>query len=261
MTSSTARSEARAQPARAQQAPPPLRAGESLAWFFDVDGTVAEIVETPDAARVDAALADLIARLHRSAQGALALVSGRPIAEVDALFPGTRYAVAGQHGIERRGADGRLVRATDRVLPLDDARRYLETIVARHPGLRLEVKPASLALHYRQAPRLAGFVHRTMRTLAGGLGDEYRLQPGKRVLELLPQGPDKGTAVRAFLAEPPFEGRTPVFVGDDLTDEHAFAIVNERDGYSVKVGPGPTIARWRLPSVTAVRTWLEEEGR
>lgn len=248
-------------PARARPAPPALRADGPFAWFFDVDGTVAEIAETPDAARVDPGLAALIARLHRQSGGALALVSGRPVGEVDALFPGTHYAVAGQHGIERRGADGRVVRAADLVRPLDDARRFLEDVVRRHAGLRLEVKPASLAVHYRQAPRLAGFVHRTMRTLARGLGDEYRLQPGKRVLELLPRGPDKGAAVEAFLAEAPFAGRTPVFVGDDLTDEHAFAIVNERDGYSVKVGLGPTIARWRLPSVTAVRTWLEGEGR
>ncbi len=248
-------------PSRALPSPPALRPGEALAWFFDVDGTVAEIADTPDAARVDPAIASLIAALHRASDGALALVSGRPIAEVDALFPGTRYAVAGQHGIERRRPDGRVVRAADRVLPLDDARRFLEEIVSRHAGLRLEVKPASLALHYRQAPRLAGFVHRTMRTLQRGLGDAYRLQPGKRVLELLPRGPDKGEAVRAFLAEAPFEGRTPIFVGDDLTDERAFAIVNARDGYSIKVGPGPTIARWRLPGVGAVRTWLQGDDR
>lgn len=244
------------------EAPPPLRAGEAIAWFFDVDGTVAEIAERPDAVRVDPALAELIATLHRQSQGALALVSGRPIADLDALFPGARYPAAGQHGLERRGADGAVTSvAREQGAALDGARAFLEELVSRHRGLRLEVKPHALALHYRQAPALASFVHRTMRTLVQGLGAGYTLQPGKRIVELLPKGSDKGTAVEAFLAEPPFMGRTPVFVGDDLTDEHAFAIVNAREGYSVKVGPGPTVARWRLANVRAVRHWLEGNGR
>lgn len=244
------------------EAPPPLHAGEAIAWFFDVDGTVAEIAESPDAVRVDPEFAALIAALHRQSQGALALVSGRPIADLDALFPGARYAAAGQHGLERRGANGAVTSlAREQGAALDGARAFLEELVARHRGLRLEVKPHSLALHYRQAPALASFVHRTMRTLVQGLGAGYTLQPGKRIVELLPKGSDKGTAVEAFLAEPPFAGRTPVFVGDDLTDEHAFAIVNAREGYSVKVGPGPTVARWRLANVRAVRHWLEGNGR
>lgn len=230
-----------------------------LAWFLDIDGTLAELAATADAVVVEPATSALLERLHRLSGGALALVSGRPISAIDALFPGTRYAAAGQHGHERRGADGRVVPARDVAghQSLAAAQAFLTDVVQRNPGLRLEVKASALALHYRQAPRLGGYVHRTMQTLQRGLGDDWVLQPGKRIVELLPRGSDKGTAVEAFLAEPPFAGRVPVFVGDDLTDEHAFAIVNARGGYSVKVGAGRTIARWRLGDVGAVRTWLE----
>lgn len=234
---------------------PPPRA--DLAWFFDIDGTVAELVASPDAVAIDPGIARLLALLHTRSRGALALVSGRPIAEIDRLLPGTRYPAAGQHGIERRDAHGVTSRAGERSPALAVAHAALADLVHRHPGLRLEVKGHSLALHYRQAPRLASYAHRAMRQLRATLGESFHLQPGKRVIELLPIGNDKGTAVAAFMAEPPFAGRTPVFVGDDLTDEHAFEIVNEAGGYSVKVGSGRTVARFRLANVGAVRHWLE----
>ena len=96
-----------------------------------------------------------------------------------------------------------------------------------------------------------------MRSVAAAMGEEYALQSGKRVVELKPSGKDKGDAVREFMLEAPFNGRTPVFVGDDVTDEHGFAVVNSLDGHSIKVGGGPTAAGWRLPNVRAVRAWLE----
>jgi len=227
------------------------------AWFFDIDGTLIEFAATPSAVRRDAALQRLIARLHRAAGGALALISGRSIADIDALFPGTRLPVAGQHGVERRDAAGRVSRHAFPTERLAWARERLSEAASRHPGLLLEDKGLSLAVHYRRAPRLAGFAHRLVRSLQARLGDAYCVQTGKRVVEMKPAGRDKGGAVVEFLREAPFRGRVPVFVGDDVTDEYGFAMVNRARGHSVKVGAGRTVARLRLRDVRAVREWLE----
>jgi trehalose 6-phosphate phosphatase len=168
-----------------------------------------------------------------------------------------RFPVAGQHGLERRDIAGRLTRPEGPSRDLVAARDLLTSVVGRYPDLLFEDKGLSLALHYRRAPQLASHVHRVVRSLASRLGPGWVVQAGKRVVELKPAGRDKGAAVRDFMEEPPFTGRTPVFVGDDQTDEHGFAMVNRLGGHSVKVGPGPTAARWRLPDVAAVRAWLE----
>jgi trehalose 6-phosphate phosphatase len=135
-------------------------------------------------------------------------------------------------------------------------RAALAPVIARHPDLLLEDKGQSLALHYRRQPRLAPYLHRLMHDLASGLSGLVELQRGKRVIEARPAGWHKGTAIAGFLAEPPFRGRRPVFIGDDVTDENGFVIVNALQGISVKVGPGPTAAHYRLADVTAVLTWL-----
>jgi trehalose 6-phosphate phosphatase len=114
----------------------------------------------------------------------------------------------------------------------------------------------TLALHYRRAPELREVAERAMRALAGSLGDAFELQAGKFVFELKPSGKDKGSAIAEFMREAPFSGRLPVFIGDDLTDEHGFDVVNRLGGHSVKVGPGPSRARWRLEDASAVREWL-----
>jgi trehalose 6-phosphate phosphatase len=177
--------------------------------------------------------------------------------DVDRLFPGTRLPAAGQHGIERRDAVGRHSRHAFPSDRLEEEHRRLAAAVARHPGLLLEHKGLSLALHYRRAPRLGAYAHRLLRGLQSRIGTEYCLQAGKRVVELKPAGRDKGVAVLEFMQEEPFRGRMPVFLGDDMTDEYGFAMVNRLDGHSVKVGPGRTVARWRLRDVLAVRAWLE----
>jgi trehalose 6-phosphate phosphatase len=120
----------------------------------------------------------------------------------------------------------------------------------------LEHKGASLALHYRRAPRLGGYAHRLVRSLAPGLGPRFRIQAGKRVVEVRPAGRDKGAAVLEFMREPPFRGRAAVFIGDDIADEHGFTAVNRLGGVSIKVGPGRTAAQWRLRNVAAVWAWL-----
>lgn len=226
------------------------------AYFLDMDGTLVGLTMSPDGVRVDRRLRRVIEDLHDFAGGAVALITGRPIADVDRLFPGLTLAAAGQHGLERRSVSGRVVQHAPPSRRLDEVRRRLAEAVARHPGLLLEDKGLSLALHYRRAPRLAGYAHRLTRAQATRLGRGYGVRAGKRVVEIGPTGQDKGKSILAFSEERPFRGRTPVFLGDDLTDEFGFRMVNHLGGISIKVGAGRTAARWRLPDVAAVRAWL-----
>ncbi len=235
--------------------PRALEAGDGL--FLDIDGTLLELAPTPSAVRVDRDLASLLPALHAALGGACALVTGRSLTDVDALFPGLPLPAAGQHGCERRDAAGGVhLHAPDRAT-LARLRELFAAFAAQHDGLLLEDKGASLAVHYRQAPQLASEVHRAMDAALADVADAaLRLQPGKCLVEVRPEGRDKGTAIRDFLREPPFRGRRPVFVGDDLGDEHGFGVVQQLGGIGVKVGPGPTRARHRLPDVQSVRAWL-----
>lgn len=239
---------------------PPPAARCDWAYFFDVDGTLVDIADTPAAVRVSEHLRELLQELYQCSGGAVALMSGRPIVEIDALFPSVRMPVAGQHGAERRNAMGQATRH-EPTQDLTPVRQRLAQAIFDKPGLLLEDKGLSLALHYRRIPGLAGFVHQTMEALLPDLQGEYTLQQGKSVLELKPTGKDKGRALLEFMAEPPFAGRTAVFVGDDATDEFGFAGVNELGGHSIKVGAGDTVARWRLENVQAVQQWLRSISR
>jgi len=236
---------------------PPTPRG-TCAFFLDVDGTLIDIADTPDAARVDTALLGLIARLHRVSGGAVALVSGRAISDLEHRLGGLRLPLAGQHGLERRDAAGRLWIHAAPPAAKCAIKEALAPVLARHPGLLLEDKGLTLALHYRLAPHLAAYVHRLMNQLAGAAGAGLEVQRGKRVVEVKPSGIDKGTAVAEYLTEAPFRGRRPVFIGDDLNDEHGFAEVNKLDGISIKVGKSASCARFRLRDVAAVRNWLGE---
>ena len=237
-------------------APPPPR--PDWAYFFDIDGTLVDLSDSPTGTSLDADPRQLIAALYRTAAGAVALISGRSIADIDRMAYDLRLPAAGQHGIERRDAAGRMSRHAFPAEELDWVRRELATAVASHQGLVLEDKGLSLALHYRRAPRLASYAHRLMRSLASRVGSQYCVQAGKRIVEMKPAGRDKGVAVEEFMQEAPFRGRTPVFVGDDHTDEYGFATVNRLHGHSIKVGRGRTAARWRLRDVRAVQTWLQQ---
>ena len=126
----------------------------------------------------------------------------------------------------------------------------------RHPGIVIEHKGASLALHYRAVPGLASHVHQTIRSAVDGVAGTWTVEGGKRLVEVRPEGRDKGRAIADFLREPPFSGRRPVFVGDDRGDEHGFRVVERAGGIAIKVGPGRTSARCRLPDVDAVRKWI-----
>jgi len=234
--------------------PPPPLAGD-CALFLDIDGTLAEFAPAPDAVHIDVDIATALPRLLRELGGALALVTGRAITSADRLFPGCKLPLAGQHGSERRDAAGIYHLHAPARRTQARLRKLLRGLAKRHPQLLLEDKGASLALHYRGMPSLAPLLHRTLRrSLQKDAG--YELQPGRLLLEVRPEGRDKGTAIHDFMAETPFAGRLPVFVGDDLTDEHGFAAVERLGGWTVKVGPGRTAARFRLANPAAVREWL-----
>jgi len=228
------------------------------AYFFDIDGTLVDLEDDPGGVRLDRELRSLIEALHSASGGAVALISGRDIPDIDALMEGVMLPTAGQHGTERRDAAGRITHHAVRTAQLDWAHDQIAVAATKHPGLVLQHKGLTLALHYRRAPQLGGYAHRLVRSLLPRLGKEYCIQRGKRIVEVKPAGKDKGAAVLEFMAEAPFRGRTAVFLGDDLTDECGFATVNRLKGHSIKVGPGRTVARFRLRNVAAVRTWLEQ---
>ncbi len=244
--------------------PPPLDCGSAL--FVDVDGTLLEIAARPELVRVPPGLPALFDRLAAERGGALALVSGRRLADLDCLFRPWRGAAAGLHGGEIRRADGGIrgeeAIATNAAAMLDQLRPRLRDWASRFPGVWLEDKGAALALHYRGAPEKSAEIGDLADRLRREAGDGLRLIAGKMVLELLPCGCGKGGAVAALLAEPPFCGRRPVYLGDDTTDEDAFAEVNRRKGLSIRVGEpeAGTAAVFRLSSVAAVHAWLAAGG-
>jgi trehalose 6-phosphate phosphatase len=235
-------------------APPPF----SPAWalFLDVDGTLLDHADHPQDVHVDAQLHALLRDLLKEGGGAIALISGRAVADLDRLFAPLQFPAAGQHGTERRSADGSMHRDRPPSNRLEAAAQSLARLSAAHSGLVVENKGMSLALHYRLAPALEKLAQREMSAAAAALGDGFELQSGKFVFEIKPGGKDKGSAIAEFMAEPPFAGRTPAFLGDDLTDEYGFALVNASGGHTVKVGPGRSAARWRLEGAAAVRDWL-----
>jgi trehalose 6-phosphate phosphatase len=229
----------------------------SCAFFLDVDGTLLELAGSPAEVSVGRRARTLLRRLNTSTGGAVALISGRSIADIDALFEGLTVRVVGQHGSEWRGEGRAGVEVATPGSAFGRARARARALVDANPSLLFEDKGRSIAVHFRRAPHLEPLVQTSMRAICDELGDEYLLQQGKRVVEIRPRGRDKGDAVEALLEVAPFAGRTPVFVGDDVTDEAGFIVVNARDGVSVKVGEGPTTARWRLRDVDAVLSWLE----
>lgn len=236
--------------------PPPAQL--TWAYFLDVDGTLVNIADTPQGVVVDMLLRELIANLSIASGGAVALVSGRMISDLQNLIRLPQLPLAGLHGLERRDSTGRLWIHAAPPAAKQAMKLALAPLVAAHPGLILEDKGLTLAMHYRMVPALASYVHQTMRRLLKSNDQGLELQCGRRVVEIKPAGIDKGTAIAEYLAESPFKGRRPVFIGDDLTDEHGFAEVNLLHGISIKVGQGASCARYRLPSVAVVRRWLEQ---
>ena len=210
---------------------PPVPDPARTAFFFDFDGTLADIAEDPQAVELRPEVREHLDVIHRATGGATAVISGRPIQELDAFLSPLRLAAAGVHGLERRSADG-----TMRISEIDgdlirEIGRPIEAFARENEGLIAEQKPGSVALHYRQRPDL----EEACRALATAL---------------------QGDAIADFMEELPFRDRVPVFAGDDVTDEDGFRIVSRWNGISIKVGEGPTAAICRVADPAAFREWL-----
>ena len=235
---------------------PPLHPG-GAAWalFLDFDGTLVDLAATPDAVVVPPRLREVLAACADAFDGAVAIVSGRPIAVLDAMLRPLMLPAAGLHGLELRLADGTVERIAHGAAGLSGLRARFMSLVREDARLVVEDKGSSLALHFRRAPER----ERELRALFAGaatMRTGHQVMHGKMVLEVRPEHADKGTAVTRFLETSPFAGRKPVFAGDDITDEDGFAAVNRRGGISIKVGEGETTANCRVSDVVALHTWL-----
>ena len=205
----------------------------SIALLLDVDGTLIDLKPSPDEAHVSAELRDLVARLAHQTGGTLALVSGRPIADLDRLFSPLELPAIGGHGAEMRLRAGQVTLGVAH-LPQDMRRQLAD---AAKPGMIVEDKGYSLALHYRNAPDHEEHLRASIDAgRAAFPGEATEVQPGKFMFEVKRPGVSKGEAVRALMAEPPFAGRRPVFIGDDVTDETVFAILPAMKGLGFSVG-------------------------
>ncbi|MEJ2378696.1 MAG: trehalose-phosphatase, partial [Pseudolabrys sp.] len=206
-----------------------------VALLLDFDGTLVDIAPTPDAVHVPAALCNALARLLQATGGALALVSGRPIADLDRRFSPLKLPIVGGHGAELRVREGETISA---VPPLPEAlRRRLAEAQALDPGILVEDKGYSLALHYRNAMQSEEALRRHIaEALVGFPGERLEVLPGKALFEVKRPGVSKGESVRLLMRHAPFAGRVPVFIGDDITDETVFAQIPALGGKGYAVG-------------------------
>ncbi|MBC8049907.1 MAG: trehalose-phosphatase [Chitinophagales bacterium] len=234
---------------------PHLSDASACAFFFDFDGTLAHIAATPGEVTVDAITLASLSKLAHAADGAIAVVSGREIASLDGFLAPTRFPAAGVHGLERRAFNGGVFAEHIDQQALAAFDEALTPWAAAYPGLLLERKLGAVALHYRARPELQDNCFRAMGNAAAGW-PRVVLTRGKMVIEARFHAATKGTAITAFMTEAPFAGRTPVFAGDDVTDEDGFEVVNAMGGITIKVGPGETAADSRADSVGEFLTWL-----
>jgi trehalose 6-phosphate phosphatase len=260
MTEQTTPAQGQAAEALPLPAPPSPRSDWAL--FLDIDGTLLDIADSPENVSVSEQLRADLEAAAKHLNGALALVSGRTITDIDKLFDPLRLAASGQHGSEwRPTASAAAQPVVEQPLPigLHEAAAQLSRL---HPGIVVERKSHALAVHYRHAPALGPEVGSRLAQAMSGL-EGLMLMPGKFVWEIKDASQSKGTAVERFLQQPAFANRLPVFVGDDRTDEDGFRAVEKHGGLSLAVGPmalrRPTLPGFIAPA--AVRGWIGDFAR
>lgn len=218
------------------------------ALLLDMDGTLVDLAPTPDAVIVPAGLPETLTTLRHALDGALAIVTGRPVETVDHLFGNAPGAVAGEHGGAIRHSIDAAIERPDLPAPppswLDEA----ENLIRRFPGALLERKARGFALHYRQAPEAKDVFRATLQTLVD-TSPAFDLHPAHMLWEIRPHGADKGGAVAALMRNRPFAGRLPIFIGDDVTDEDGMREARNHGGAGYRVD-----AVFRDPN--GVRDWL-----
>jgi trehalose 6-phosphate phosphatase len=239
--------------------PPPLQGDWAL--FLDIDGCLLDFADRPEQVIVPPGLHDDLRRLRDALGGALALVSGRSLAQIDALFPEMQLQAAGLHGLQLRAELTGDAEPAANLDALARVRAAAEQAVTEHPGAWVEDKGIALAFHWRAAPA----ARRALEAIAASATSQlagYRQQHGNCVLELRPDGHHKGTAIERLMQTVPFAGRTPVYAGDDFTDEDGFVTITPLDGRSIIVGSRrPTTARHAIADTGALRDWLSEGAR
>lgn len=214
--------------------PPEL--DRTCALFLDLDGTLLEIAATPDLVVVPPALPALLQQLHDQLDGALAIVSGRPLAVTDRLLAPFCSSAAGEHGVSLRYDDGTLEELPAGIAVPDLWRSALQAMAERWPGVWVEAKPHGVAIHYRLAPDHGNAVWGQVRALVPEDHPWFRLIPAREAVEIGPRTASKGHALERLMTHAPFAGRRPIFVGDDFTDESAIAAAQKLGGLGLRVG-------------------------
>ncbi|MSP30160.1 MAG: trehalose-phosphatase [Acetobacteraceae bacterium] len=232
----------------------PLPAFDQAALLLDLDGTLLDIAPTPDSVVVPATLLDCLTTIRTHLNGALAIISGRPIEQVDLLLRAIPTAVAGEHGGALRHSHHSAIERPDLPSIPADWLATAEHLHAAHPGTILERKIRGLVLHYRLAPKAGGPIHAALTLMVATRAREFVLMEARMAWEIRPIGADKGSALRQIMAHQPFTGRRPIFIGDDVTDRDAIAVAQALGGAGLFV---PDI----FGSPTNVRTWLAQAAR
>ena len=234
-------------------APPPLDPQRD-ALLLDFDGTFVDFAPHPDAITLRPGSRDLLLAVRSCLGGALAIVTGRRIADIDRFLAPLCLPAVGLHGQESR-FDGEDISSRPPTPDIGEARRRLAAHGEFPPGLMIEDKGAAIVLHYRTRPELKEDVAALGRAAVAGLAEIHAVA-GHDIVEIRQRGVSKAEAPRMLAAAGPFAGRRPVFIGDDTTDEDGFRAAAAAGGFGIKVGPGDTAAAYRLPDVGAVHRWL-----